>query len=358
MRVLQVAVICSGIVLLGWWGSSQAIEHEGGARESLQLDTVQPLLPQSQLEVRSLRPEVEEPLQSAQFLDEKLGYGYSQHALWRTTDGGERWALVRRAPKSELLQNYRPRRRMERIQFLDPYRGWLLEGESLLYTTDGGASWRERNGAGLVLRSFHFWNESLGWIVGERLSRHPGESGQEWRGVILTSSDGGNTWREVPVSETSHEDQVYLDVFATSEQEVWVVGTRILRSVDKGATWSEVQISENIAGIPARIRFVNSQVGWIVMNQGAAYLLTQDAGRTWQIRAGPQEARGFTDVLYINADEAWVTAGPVYRSIDSGFTWEEVVDTGEHTITVLFAGADGVIVVGDRITKIRCRKST
>ena len=82
--------------------------------------------------------------------------------------------------------------------------GWIV-GESglCLQTRDGGRTWKLRPlGTAATLRSVRFLNEKTGIIVGDGDADSPKPTGhivmgrQMYSGLILRTSDGGETWRK------------------------------------------------------------------------------------------------------------------------------------------------------------------
>ncbi len=118
------------------------------------------------------------------------GYGGGNGFIRHTTDGGQTWTAQTPALPAQ----------GSAICFLDNRRGWLgAYGGSVQRTTDGGATWQAIS----TLPHFYFedilFEDTLvGWAaVGNPAGSQPGEDG---RGYIYRTTDGGATWQQEYVS--------------------------------------------------------------------------------------------------------------------------------------------------------------
>lgn len=193
-------------------------------------------------------PDVDVKLGGLRFADGEHGWVYGElGALFATNDGGKTWAR-QRVPTRHLLLG---------ASFLDAQTGWLSGGGmTVLKTSDGGATWRagtvflpaegeggrhpnaprrdqagsESDGpravGGRRLNAVWFATPELGWAVG-------GE------GVILATSDGGQTWR---AQRSGVGDDLY-DVKFFDAAEGWAVGRggALLHTRDGGRTWADTK---------------------------------------------------------------------------------------------------------------------
>jgi photosystem II stability/assembly factor-like uncharacterized protein len=220
-------------------------------------------------------------LAGLRFADREHGWVYGElGALYATADGGETWAR-QRVPTRHLLLGG---------SFQDAQTGWLTGGGmTLLRTSDGGATWRAglvhmpaaaqsprpknevgkraeppslqsgpaepaRRGA-MRLNAVCFVNAERGWAVG---------SG----GGILSTSDGGATWRP---QASGVGDDLY-DVKFFDESEGWAVGGggTMLHTKDGGRTWTDARRVTTHA--LERLFFVGRR-GWAVGFGGTAVAL-------------------------------------------------------------------------------------
>jgi photosystem II stability/assembly factor-like uncharacterized protein len=162
---------------------------------------------------------------------------------------------------------------------------------------------------------------------------------------VLQTTDGGNTWRQIP------------DQFKWKIRSVWFVDPRtgwaltvdrdILHTTDGGATWSvqrkagSVKIKlignrrEPVIDAPEqieRIYFVDSQHGWAwgggqttdYTEQPGIFLATLDGGKNWNDLPYPFE-QNVVGFFFLDPTRAWVsTSAGFYRTDDGGLNWSSI----------------------------------
>ena len=202
--------------------------------------------------------------------------------IWRTTDGGASWSRVL-APTASGAEGY-----LRSVSFADALNGMALGPTRVLVTSDGGASWSERPlPAAVDLRAIRCVTPTLAFAVGAG-------------GAILRTTDSGATWQTLSSGVTS----LLLGLCFINANQGWVVGADlpqfagawenvavagvILRTTDGGNTWQR-QVSGT--GLPLRgVSFANSLVGAAVGGKGwenytgpedPIVLWTTDGGATW-----------------------------------------------------------------------------
>lgn len=110
----------------------------------------------------------------------------SEGLVARTVDGGQTWSAVPTPAKADLTS----------VFFINKQTGCSGGHEStILCTKDGGATWKQasingRSGS-LLLAAVAFSDETHGWAVGGT-----GEP-RAHANVVLTTDDGGQTWRAI-----------------------------------------------------------------------------------------------------------------------------------------------------------------
>ncbi len=77
------------------------------------------------LEIRGASPPV------LSFVNPAEGWLWTNGVLYRTTNGGDRWTVLKRKLKS-----------VQQIQYLNSSVGFMLASGRVLVTTDGGSAWR------------------------------------------------------------------------------------------------------------------------------------------------------------------------------------------------------------------------
>ncbi|MEI6088973.1 MAG: YCF48-related protein [bacterium] len=164
------------------------------------------------------------------------------------------------------------------VYFVDAYNGCAVgEHEIILTTSDGGSNWQIRNqnyGTNNSLQSVHFINNNTGFAVGNNFR-------------MAKTTDGGKNWEWDDIS-TQGQYGLLMDVFFINESIGWTVGKYnlnnnthglILKTTDGGNSWQLQQCSEDV--ILNKVRFVNINTGWIIGNSGVL-LYTTDGGATWK----------------------------------------------------------------------------
>ncbi|MDY6971404.1 MAG: YCF48-related protein [Thermodesulfobacteriota bacterium] len=185
-----------------------------------------------------------------------------------TNDGGLNWDRQDAKTDKSLLGVY----------FFDEHNG-LSFGESgtILLTKDGGSSWQITPIAwaeilpiylGTIpptLYEVSFVDGLHGWIVGDN-------------GSVLSTSDSGNTWESLRIG-------LFPPLFSVcfkSRLEGWAVGQNgdFLHTQDGGVNWDEIDlpIDNNLS----KIHLVGSN--GIVVGDRATVILSNDGGKTWQVR--------------------------------------------------------------------------
>ena len=168
----------------------------------------------------------------------------------------------------------------------------------------------------------HFADEQRGWAIA-------------YRGRILHTEDGGETWSPQKV-EMPYHTEIYSICFA-DDLHGWVSGyylddstDRIAHTDDGGVTWQALKFEHGIA--PYDIFFVDATEGWIC---GRAIRHTEDAGDTWDTQYAGEGyvLLLFRDVFFIDRHRGWCigfggrTQGEgvdiIVGTTDGGQTWEE-----------------------------------
>ncbi len=133
----------------------------------------------------------------------------------------------------------------------------------LARTTDGGRSWKPMKHPNIAgygqLTGISFADAKNGWACG---------SG----GIILHTSDGGDTWKK----QESGTKAAIRDVFALSAKECWAAGYKgtILHTLDAGATWKKLPCDPKTA--LRRAWFTSPDHGVAVGYDGTILLYTRD----------------------------------------------------------------------------------
>lgn len=274
------------------------------------------------------------------------------------------------------------------LHFVSPEQGWSVNGEGNIYRTeDGGQTWAHLlEQPGTFFRAVIFADASRGFVANIGPGYFPGvtdpeplyetrDGGQTWSAVrsiegpmptgicnftkidaqhlvgvgrvggpsfILTTEDGGDTWRSREITE---HIAMLIDVRFTSPTEGLVIGgsstnleasrTIVLRTEDGGETWTEVFRSEGTRQLGWKFSFPAPDIGYasvLAYDGTGTFLKTADGGRTWaqlDMGVGAYQAKG---IGFINPRIGWVGGErfgtPAYRTADGGETWQAAPGLG------------------------------
>ena len=258
------------------------------------------------------------------FLDHRVGWAVGDRGTILTTaDGGRTWT-IRESGVSAALNA---------VFFLDRQRGWIAGGMAqphtkstigiLLSTRDGGETWHRNRGPALpALKRIGFFDENAGWAAGSSTALYP--SG------ILTTDDGGRTWKGIPGEKGLGWQAAYF--FGPEGGAVGGVqgSSAYLRGTDLRAARTP---PFGLRGV-AHIELIPPVFGWLVGDE-ALVMMTSDLGATWQTPPGPlpegvAEQFDFAAVA-ARGTRCWIAGSPgtrILHSDDAGRTWA-LLPTGQ-----------------------------
>ena len=278
--------------------------------------------------------------------------GFVGSVVLKTTDGGAHWACVLRTDQSELVG----------LDFLDAQNGVAVSDGGIAYTTaDGGATWKGSNDLGLFAQRYALANpppqaggmqeyasidgiafsgDKSGWAFGERQENapggKPGRISTITKPVVVKTTDGGATWKDVKLAGDLPTVGLKRAFFADAQNGVVTGGDideeetgALLRTTDGGATWKAV--TPNAKQVPEDVWFVDATHGWAVGateddtgEPGPSQVYaTADGGQTWQaVGKVPAALRA---VRFADAQNGWAAGmgGKIFKTSDGGATWVE-----------------------------------
>lgn len=272
----------------------------------------------------------------------------------RTTDGGRTWR-VGVVPGAEGLD-------FRDVDAFDADTAYLLaigEGESsrIYKTVDGGAHWTlqfQNRRASAFFDCMAFWTRARGLAISDPV---------EGRFLVVTTDDGGRTWKESSASgmpaALAGEGGFAASgtcVAAFGASDAWFgtggpAGARVFRSHDGGRSW-EVSTTPLATGKAAGVfslSFWDAARGAIV---GGDYTLekesagnaavTDDGGQSWRAVAGrrPEGYRSCVARVHGTRGPTLVAVGPSGSdySVDGGRTWTLLGSEGFHALSVARGG--------------------
>jgi photosystem II stability/assembly factor-like uncharacterized protein len=219
-------------------------------------------------------------------------------------------------------------------------------------------------GQAVTITMIHMLDSTSGWAIGGL-----GQGSDH----VLTTADGGQTWRDVtpPEPEQAGGSLLALGSFMDAgtawvtfhnQNEMTIPITAVVwRTQDGGQSWVSGSPLE-LQGLnelywPSDLVFVDSQNGWLLVHVGAgmshdyvALFRTQDGGQTWARLIDPYGDSGIqgcqkTGLVFTSAQNGWLTGDCVgviagaflFQSADGGQTWQSVALPAPAEAPELFA---------------------
>jgi photosystem II stability/assembly factor-like uncharacterized protein len=162
-------------------------------------------------------------LTGVQFVSRSHGWVVGRGEVLATSDGGASWAVQDRGALD-----------LTSVDFISNEVGWAVGAGTLLTTSDGGQRWTALPDPCPLIRSVHFLSAKAGFAVagGSAIIVHGGMAPQT-SGVLLTTSDGGRSWRRLPSPANAQS------VCFASPASGWLgAGGGIYRSANGGRSWA------------------------------------------------------------------------------------------------------------------------
>jgi photosystem II stability/assembly factor-like uncharacterized protein len=213
-----------------------------------------------------------------QFVSPSQGWAVSQDAILATADGGARWTR-------QLSGKFN----LTSVDFISGQDGWAVGTTSLLATTDGGARWTALGEPCPVIRSVHFISPETGFAVaGGKNVGAPGPEIPVLGGVVLTTANGGRTWRNMATPANAQT------VCFSDPRHGWLgAGGLLYRTSNGGKHWTALtsMAGSTGSGYPAEMSVECA-------NDGSA----------WALRVGPGAAMSQNPHVGYHADQSGATA--------------------------------------------------
>ena len=253
----------------------------------------------------------------------------SYEIVWRTSDAGITWQPARTEYTGNLGVDF---------YFADETYGWVMKyidaGMSHVYssmsrTTSGGAYWETVFDpyTSSDLQSFTktgmvFIDADVGWVTRDSYGVQPGA-------FVDVTSDGGSSWKEVPLPPPPDEPNKFTDEYC--------------------AMYNPHLFSRSNGALIVRCTTYDNNNNKVLTD----YLFsTSDSGQTWSRYDYPGG-----ELQFIDEDVAYALDREIYRSRDAGITWSQVKDvnwTGQFS----FVGENLAWVVARSGEEIALVKTT
>ncbi|GIW92290.1 MAG: hypothetical protein KatS3mg110_0331 [Pirellulaceae bacterium] len=227
------------------------------------------------------------------------------------------------APPPRLPANAQDDATLRGVWFVDSDRGWAVGDRGVIWrTVDGGRSWHiQPSGVTCRLDDVAFSPDGrVGCIVGGWCEPHTGQT----RGVVLRSTDGGETWNVVPAPTLPLLFKVSLpgadELYAlTAASPLYPSG--LLRSTDGGRSWNAVP-----AGPLGQVTcgdFAGRLTGAVATEDGR--LLSIVSGRASPARTASVGMRSVRAIA-LRGQQGWLVGdgGLVMKTSDGGVSWQHI----------------------------------
>jgi len=281
----------------------------------------------------------------------------------KSTDGGKTWNWM-------TVPGYE-KRDFRDIEAFDSSTAIIMaiaEPADILKTTDGGKTWKlvyENTAKGMFLDAMEFWNSESGIIVGDPI---------DGRFFVTRSSDGGNSWHDLPYLERPKADSGE-GCFASSGTNVRYLGPNETCFVSGGPTshlfirnkrvnmpilQGKTSTGANSVAVKDAAKLRGGQRLIVVggdfikdRNQEKNCLISTDGGKTWiQPNTPPNGYRSCVEFIGGSNVLCCGTNG-VDFSFDDGLNWTQLTRTGFHVCRVAKKGKAVFLAGGDgRIAKL------
>lgn len=258
----------------------------------------------------------------------------------RTTDGGRTWGRDT-IPGASALDL----RAIAATSSLAAHAISIGDSSRIYRTTDGGRTWSLRWSAsrkGTFLDAIRFWDARNGIAMSDPV---------DGRFLLVTTSDGGESWQEVPAAALPPALEGEGGFAASGScltvlghSDIWFASggaavARVYHSADRGRTWT-VHDTPIRAGVPSAgifsVAFRDARNGVIAGGdyqkpalRGRNLALTRDGGRTWTLADSALSPAGYRSaVTYLPGitRQGLIAVGlsGTDLSRDRGVTWTSV----------------------------------
>jgi photosystem II stability/assembly factor-like uncharacterized protein len=164
--------------------------------------------------------------------------------------------------------------------------------------------------------------------------------GKNSKGIILLSTNKGNTWNILNDSF----DQIIYDVYFINSQLGFAGGGNadVFKTTDSGKSWEKLYLPFPLTGFPPNYRtplrkifFVNDSLGFICGGarfEAGIIFKTTDQGVNWTLTTFNNELRG---ILFINNNTGIACGyGIMLKTVNCGTSWEIINSPNEFYTSI------------------------
>ena len=166
---------------------------------------------------------------------------------------------------------------LQSLSFIDSQKGWA-SGSVVISTKDGGRTWKEVKLPRWMRKiKVNFLNESIGYIVGSIAVRDKHTDVTKPGIQVYKTVNGGKTWRKSYSDSTSHTP---WEILTLDEKTTLLIidGNILLRTENGGKTWQKVY--ERLYGGVKSVSQSPDGNLWLFGNDNI--LFSTDFGKTWR----------------------------------------------------------------------------
>lgn len=247
--------------------------------------------------------------------------------VWASSDGGKTWRRQWRGHLPESMDNLTMQMRV-RIVFWGAHDGYVLAGGLLLSTTDGGVTWKPVPFPEKFMPvDMSFVDFHRGRVAGQE---EDGTNNGGSRPVVLATDNGGANWERSfspPAGTRCLPYSVGLAFAGSGDGWLYFkddgMNGKLYHTGDGGKQWRLIQTAlasgRTAAGAPV---FAGPGAGWLPVDAGAAplpggILITADGGRSWR---------------WAGFDRGWSIRAVSLLSPDSGWAVGELPNVGDFLV--------------------------
>lgn len=330
-----------------------------------------------------------------------------------STDDGDKVDISNNPDNpNEPNQNFSTSSNLNDLYFTNPDTGYIVGSNLVIRTTDKGESWKTLSQANLEFTTIYFENDSHGILGGNdefySYVFTTSNGGSTWAQVarfwyqnelttvegVFSESNGNNL--VILLNQRPNATQNYGHVYISDNkgQDFERIGTNGRQGISTAAEYSgliysistpywtglkynlvqntipflnngnrdlvpiNIDSSGNLSEVLNPISIILGENLNIIVGDNGRFAISSDSGNNWTIRTIPQALSKDLTSAIINGTEIIVSSedGAIYRSDDSGVSWEETTSVGNKRISeiyrlneseVLVIGEDGLIRIMD-----------
>ncbi|MCW8817027.1 MAG: YCF48-related protein [Ignavibacteriaceae bacterium] len=212
---------------------------------------------------------------------------------------------------------------LDAVYFVDENNGWVTGwGGIILHTTNGGQTWGLQNTPATSLICVFFTDLQNGWAAG-------------FSGEVVHTTNGGETWTSQDIStnddinklffiddNTGYAAGGFFDFLSGS------YGRAIYNTTDGGNNWN-VQYDMTFQTELNSIYFIDSNTGYAA--GGTGIMKTTNGGSNWFVQQN-LSSFGLKDIFFTNSNTGFVAGkyqgiphySVIFKTTDGGNNWNEI----------------------------------